>query len=60
MKVTVLDDYQHAFESSPAIERLRQKAQVQIFTEKFASQRLNEKALAGAALDHRDKRRSVQ
>ena len=31
MKVTVLDDYQHAFEGSPAIEQLRQKAEVQIF-----------------------------
>ena len=31
MKVTVLDDYQRAFEGSPAIERLRQKAEVQIY-----------------------------
>ena len=38
MKVTVLDDYQHAFEGSPAIDRLRQKAEVQIFTDKFASE----------------------
>jgi phosphoglycerate dehydrogenase-like enzyme len=37
MKVAVLDDYQHAFDGSPAIERLRQKAEVQIFTEKFAA-----------------------
>ncbi len=44
MKVAVLDDYQHAFESSPAIERLRRKAQVEIFTEKFAS---DEKLLEG-------------
>jgi len=37
MKVVILDDYQHAFEGSPAIERLRQRAAVQIHTEKFAS-----------------------
>ncbi|MGH7770269.1 MAG: D-2-hydroxyacid dehydrogenase family protein [Candidatus Binatia bacterium] len=38
MKVAVLDDYQHAFEASPAIERLKQKAEVKIFTGKFASE----------------------
>jgi phosphoglycerate dehydrogenase-like enzyme len=36
MKVTVLDDYQHAFAPTEAIARLRQKADVQIFTEKLA------------------------
>lgn len=48
MKVTVLDDYQHAFEGSPAIERLRQKAQVQIFTEKFASEKELIQSLKGS------------
>ncbi|HEY3304121.1 MAG TPA: D-2-hydroxyacid dehydrogenase family protein [Candidatus Binatia bacterium] len=48
MKVTVLDDYQHAFASSPAIERLRQKAQVEIFTEKFASEEKLIQALKGS------------
>ncbi len=48
MKVTVLDDYQHAFEASPAIARLRQKAQVQIFTEKFASEKELIRALKGS------------
>ena len=38
MKVTVLDDYQHALESSAAIVRLRKKADVEIFTEKFANE----------------------
>jgi phosphoglycerate dehydrogenase-like enzyme len=47
MKVAVLDDIQHAFESSPAIARLRQKAQVQIFTEKFASEKQLIEALKG-------------
>lgn len=48
MKVTVLDDYQHAFDGSPAIERLRQKAQVQIFTEKFPSEERLIHALKGS------------
>jgi phosphoglycerate dehydrogenase-like enzyme len=47
MKIAVLDDIQHAFESSPAIERLRQKAEVQIFTEKFASEKQLIEALRG-------------
>jgi len=38
MKVTVLDDYQHAFEATAAIQRLRQKVEVQILTEKLPSQ----------------------
>ena len=37
MKVTVLDDYQRAMADTPAIARLRQKAEVQILTEKLAS-----------------------
>ncbi len=48
MKVTVLDDYQHAFDGSPAIQRLRQKAQVQIFTEKFPSEKNLIRALKGS------------
>lgn len=48
MKVTVLDDYQHAFDGSPAIKRLRQKAEVQIFTEKFTSEEALIQALRGS------------
>ncbi len=48
MKVTVLDDYQHAFDGSPAIARLRHKAQVQIFTEKFPSEEKLIQALKGS------------
>ena len=48
MKVTVLDDYQHAFDSSPAIARLKRKAQVEIFTEKFASEEKLIQALKGS------------
>jgi len=38
MKVTVLDDYQRALESTAAIARLRKKADVQILTEKLANE----------------------
>jgi phosphoglycerate dehydrogenase-like enzyme len=38
MKVTVLDDYQHAIAPTPAIARLRQNAEVQILDEKLASE----------------------
>lgn len=38
MKVTVLDDYQHVFETTEAIRRLRQKVHVQILTEKLSSE----------------------
>jgi phosphoglycerate dehydrogenase-like enzyme len=38
MKVTVLDDYQRAFETTQAIRRLRQKVHVQILTEKLSSE----------------------
>ena len=47
MKVTVLDDYQRAFDSTDAIKRLREKAEVQIFTEKLPS----DAALAEALRD---------
>ncbi|MSP40464.1 MAG: D-2-hydroxyacid dehydrogenase family protein [Deltaproteobacteria bacterium] len=38
MKITVLDDYQHAIGPTSAIARLRAKAEVQIFTDKLASE----------------------
>src|SRR5256885_17214337 len=38
MNVAVIDDYQDAFGVSPAIARLREKARVRIYTEKFASE----------------------
>jgi len=38
MKVTILDDYQCVFAGLAAIERLRQKAEVQILTEKLNSE----------------------
>jgi phosphoglycerate dehydrogenase-like enzyme len=38
MKVTVLDDYQRAFESTEAIQRLRTKVDVRILTEKLPSE----------------------
>ena len=38
MKVTVLDDYQRAFEATEAIGRLRQKVAVRILTEKLPSE----------------------
>ncbi len=44
MKVTVLDDYQRAFEGTEAIRRLRQNADVQILTEKLPTA----EALVGA------------
>jgi phosphoglycerate dehydrogenase-like enzyme len=48
MKITVLDDYQRAFEASPAIERLKQKAEVKIFAEKFPSEEKLVRALKGS------------
>ncbi|MFQ5852058.1 MAG: D-2-hydroxyacid dehydrogenase family protein [Candidatus Binatia bacterium] len=48
MKVAVLDDYQHAFQGLPAIGRLRQKAEVQIFSEKFTSEAALVDALKGS------------
>jgi D-3-phosphoglycerate dehydrogenase / 2-oxoglutarate reductase len=44
VKVTVLDDYQRAFEGTEAIARLRQNADVQILTEKLPTA----EALVGA------------
>lgn len=48
MKVTVLDDYQHAIAPTEAIARLKQKADVQIFTEKFADEDALVRALSGS------------
>src|SRR3954452_1687834 len=38
MKVTVLDDYQHAIENTDALARLRKKATVQVLTEKLTDE----------------------
>ena len=35
MRVAVLDDIHHAYEVQPAIERLRERAEVRVFTEPF-------------------------
>jgi phosphoglycerate dehydrogenase-like enzyme len=48
MKVTVLDDYQHAFESTDAIKRLRREAEVQILTERLPSEAAIAEALGGS------------
>ena len=48
MKVTVLDDYQRALESTEAIARLRKLADVQIFTEKFADEDALVRTLGGS------------
>lgn len=48
MKVTVLDDYQRAFEATGAIQRLRQKVDVQILTEKLPSETALIDALSGS------------
>jgi phosphoglycerate dehydrogenase-like enzyme len=48
MKVTVLDDYQHAIENTDAIARLRSKADVQVLTEKVVDENSLIKALAGS------------
>jgi phosphoglycerate dehydrogenase-like enzyme len=38
VKVTVLDDYQHAIAGTRALERLRQNAEVNVLTEKLATE----------------------
>jgi phosphoglycerate dehydrogenase-like enzyme len=48
VKVTVLDDYQRAFASTDAIKRLREKAEVQILTEKLSSDVAVAEALRGS------------
>jgi D-3-phosphoglycerate dehydrogenase len=45
MKVTVLDDYQHAFEATEAIRRLREQVEVEILTERLPSEAAVAKAL---------------
>jgi len=48
MRVTVLDDYQRAFEQTEAIRRLRQKVDVRILTEKLPSETAVAEALRGS------------
>jgi phosphoglycerate dehydrogenase-like enzyme len=48
MKVTVLDDYQRAFESTDAIKRLSQRVEVEILTEKLATEDAGVSALKGS------------
>ena len=48
MKVTILDDYQNIFLGSSAIYRLRQKAEVQIHSEKLGSEKELIRALGGS------------
>lgn len=48
MKVTVLDDYQRAFEATEAIKRLRRKVDVQILTERLPSDGAIAEALRGS------------
>src|SRR6266545_4210860 len=48
MKVTVLDDYQRVFVESSAVDRLRQKAEVQMHTEKIGSKEELIRALKGS------------
>src|SRR5262245_51926478 len=48
MKVSILDDYQSVFAELTAIDRLRQKADVQIHSEKIASETALIRALEGS------------
>jgi phosphoglycerate dehydrogenase-like enzyme len=48
MKVTILDDYQNIFPNLSAIDQLRQKAEVEICTERFGSQEALTCALKGS------------
>jgi phosphoglycerate dehydrogenase-like enzyme len=48
MKVTVLDDYQHAIEGTAALERLRQSAEVQVLFEKLPDEASLIRALKGS------------
>jgi phosphoglycerate dehydrogenase-like enzyme len=47
VKVTVLDDYQHAFQGTEAIQRLCQRADVEILTEKISTEQAVVHALRG-------------
>ncbi|HXG51366.1 MAG TPA: D-2-hydroxyacid dehydrogenase family protein [candidate division Zixibacteria bacterium] len=48
MRVTVLDDYQRAFERTEAIRRLREKAEVRILTERIEGEAALAAALEGS------------
>jgi D-3-phosphoglycerate dehydrogenase / 2-oxoglutarate reductase len=48
VKVSILDDYQNVFAGMPAIGRLRQRAEVQIYTKQFASEEALVRALRGS------------
>jgi len=48
MRVTILDDYQRAFENVRAIERLRRQVDVEILTDKLTTQDALIHALAGS------------
>jgi phosphoglycerate dehydrogenase-like enzyme len=48
MKVTVLDDYQHAIDGTPALERLRQTAEVQVLFEKLPDEEALIRAIKGS------------
>jgi len=48
VKVTVLDDYQRAFELTDAIQRLRTKAEVQILTDKLPTEAALAETLRGS------------
>ena len=50
MKVTVLDDYQRAFETTGAIRRLREKVAVEILTERLGSEAATAEALKDSAV----------
>jgi D-3-phosphoglycerate dehydrogenase len=47
VKVTVLDDYQRAFQDTEAIQQLRQRADVEILTEKLPTEEAVVRALKG-------------
>jgi phosphoglycerate dehydrogenase-like enzyme len=49
MKVTVLDDYQRGLEGTAALERLRQRAEVRVFTSKFPSEEALVRAIGDSA-----------
>jgi len=42
MRVAVLDDYDRAFESDPAIQRLRERLPVDVYTDRIAPERLRQ------------------
>jgi phosphoglycerate dehydrogenase-like enzyme len=48
MRITVLDDYQHAIEGTAAIDRLRRKADVQVLCERAATDDALIQALSGS------------